>query len=178
MVLCLHNKIPILEWYRNARKVSGHEPNCLRDLIDGKAIAIEYNTFAIFFDDEQRDPLQFMTENTTQRDEWIAAINKVRIEHRSFFSDDPISSHSDDIESNEYCRITPAPIPEDTSTLPIDCSPQNTNNELGLPHAKSFSSASPISFFNRESGIGLSTSNSDGMFLFWVQKHLVKVGFT
>jgi hypothetical protein len=61
-----NNKIPLLECYRNKRQADTHEPNHLQDLIDGKAVALDFNTFAIFFDNDSldaREPLKFMAEN-------------------------------------------------------------------------------------------------------------------
>lgn len=113
--------------------------------------------FAIFFDDETnvKQPIKFKAENQKQRDKWISSINSVRIASRQLDETEPTTSNvQHNNEENGYCRIIPEPIINEESS--------NTND---MPcTVQSYSSFSTSSCPNRESGIGLSTSNSDGMF--------------
>lgn len=95
---------------------------------------------------------------------WIKSINSVRIEHRALSIEEPSMSLLN--EDNEYCRFDPAPLETEVQSpvdfrreisSPINClSPTSSSSTTTRYFSRSFSSN------NRESGIGLSTSNSDG----------------
>ncbi|KAI6217482.1 hypothetical protein M3Y99_01766100 [Aphelenchoides fujianensis] len=91
-VLCLHNRIALLECYPNHNESRKHLPTSLHDLVGASALATDFLEFTIFFEDssdDKREPLRFKARNQKERDVWIYHINRVFVSHEELLANGP-----------------------------------------------------------------------------------------